>query len=1195
MNILTWQYRIRHYMDSYLGFMKGTPLWSLVWVVAICAVIWFFGTQLGIGQWRPLAPQLNRLVAIGVVVTAWLLFVLVRFFRNRRREKALIDDLADDEAADPQAGARAEVSELRGGLKDALIKMRAVTKKRFNFVYDFPWYMIIGAPGSGKTTALLNAGLEFPLGEDVAGGDVGRVSGTRNCDWWFTDEAILIDTAGRYTTQDSDATVDGAGWQGFLDMIKKHRPLKPINGVIVTVSMRDALTRSPQERIKDIRVIRQRLRDLEESLKVRLPVYLIFTKVDMIAGFSEFFDSFNKFDREQVLGTTFPVGVSQGQGTAGEAFSAQFDLILERIGRILLERMQQEPDDIRRSKVFRFPAQFAGLKPALTEMVSELTSASKLVRAPLLRGVYFASATQSGEVFDRTRAAVSERFSFLPDGQVSGVVGNRPFFLSRLFGEVIFNEANLVTTDRKVRRRKAAVATVAYALPLLLLGGLAFGWGHAWFSNQATLASVNARIGAYQRDVEGLPVEQVRDSDLLRLIAPLNELRDAIDVDVPGTDRWFHVGLSQEEKLAVPLASSYQRALNELLLPRILVFLQNAMNSPSAEPAERYRRLKLYLMLGRAGEMDIGFALETMRAELEAVLPGAARRPDRNDLVGHLERLISQPGMRTLELDQAQIDATRTVLRQKLPAQRVHDIVGSARAGALPQWRPEEKAGSGAQIILTRRSGLGLREGVAGIYTRAGFYRVVLPQLHDTARDVLAEHWVFGEGYIGTQTLDDIKLSALREYFTQAQTFWSALLDDITVRDSADLAQAMTIARDLSSPDNAVVALARAAGEDTNFRSPPPPAPARGAEGERTLADAAAQAIGAVEAGAGEALALLPARAAADLVLLENFGDPLVDPYARLRAHMSADGDNAAPVATLQPIFTELFTQLSNAVSLRQAGAGRFGLDSGLSAANQRLVNEAARLPLPLDRWMGKFAGDIARLSSSGARQSLSELWRTTGGNFCRIAVAGRYPFVSDAPNEVAIGDFIRMFGPSGEFATFFNTNMRQFVDITRSPWRWTGPAGNEAIASDALAQFERADKIRQAFFGGGGLSLDMDITPVELDANATAVMLTIHDKAITYDHGPVRTQSFNWPGVGNRSARIAFQPGGNNAGVTLSGPWAMFRLFEMSRRQPLSENRFRATFNLGGRRAMFDVQLGSVLNPFTLPEIERFRCPDAL
>ncbi len=70
-------------------------------------------------------------------------------------------------------------------------------------------------------------------------GAVAGVGGTRLCDWWFTEEAVLIDTAGRYTTQDSDAAVDRAGWEAFLDLLKRTRPRQPLNGVLVAIALSD--------------------------------------------------------------------------------------------------------------------------------------------------------------------------------------------------------------------------------------------------------------------------------------------------------------------------------------------------------------------------------------------------------------------------------------------------------------------------------------------------------------------------------------------------------------------------------------------------------------------------------------------------------------------------------------------------------------------------------------------------------------------------------------------------------------------------------------------------------------------------------------------------------------------------------------------------------------------------------------------
>lgn len=1215
MNFLSWFYTLRSYMDSYLWFLKGTRFWSLLWVTAICVIIWFYGASIAIDKWRPLEDEFRRLVLIGVIIAGWLIYLIVSAFRRRRKEKALIEGLTDD-AIDPEATAREEVSELQSRLKEALLKMRSITKKRFNFVYDFPWYMIIGSPGSGKTTALLNSGLSFPLGDDLDGEGVGGVGGTRSCDWWFTDEAILIDTAGRYTSQDSDATVDSTAWQGFLALLKKHRPLKPVNGIIITLSLEDTLTQSPQARLKEVRTIRQRLRDLEETLKVRLPIYLIFTKVDMISGFSEFFDSFNKFDREQVLGTTFPLGVSQAKGKVGDALGAQYDLILDRLNRMLIERMQQEPDDIRRSRVFRFPAQFAALKTAIVEQVAELTAASKLTTAPIVRGVYFVSAMQSGQVHDRIRSSVSERFAFLPDRAADGTPGHKPFFLSRLFSDVIFGEANLVTTDLKLQRRKRILTTVLYSLPVILACVLAAGWTSAWFANRATVQAINENIALYNRDATTFKVEDVDDGDIARTVEPLNNLRVARYVDIPGTDKWYHFVLAQEDKLASSIDRSYARGLNGLLLPRLLIYLQNGMQEPGIDAGDLYNKLKAYLMLGGLGPIDPAFVRDTLAVDFEKRFPGAGRDKFRKDLNAHVDALTLLPDLRVLTLDETLINDARKALRAKSPAERIYQVVvASPLAAQQVEWRLSDKAGSMAGQLLQRRSGKPLQEGIRGIYTRKGFYAAVLGEVDQAADRFVSEKWVLGDDYTAGLTADDVKRDVMRLYLTDFQKEWSGLLQDVTVRTPTDLQQATALVGLMTAANNPLQSLALAIGKDTDLtpRAPEPEAaaaPQAGAAGNG-IVDAAGDAASRVSSTAGQAVdaAGKLVGAAGGMVgageidltklpvfLLDDFGENIIDPYRPLREYVSAKGEQPSTFAGIGEVFNELFRQLSRAATNPGEVQEIFGVKSALAAANQQLLTEAQRMPSPLDAWLGTLATDIGRLTASGARQSLSDLWETTGGLVCKRAIAGRYPFVRGADNDVAIDDFAQMFGPSGHFATFFELHLKPFVDVSSSPWQWTGLAGNEAVASEALAQFEAARRIQSAFFAGGSeLNVTLDITPIDLDINSTSVLLSINDQTVTYDHGPVQTKSLKWPGDGNRTARLTFMPEGANTSFTRTGPWAMFKLFDEAKQRAASEDKFGAVFSLGKRSASFEIQTGSVLNPFSLPELSSFKCPERL
>src|SRR5216117_3277691 len=130
---------------------------------------------------------------------------------------------------------------IKDKMKDALATLKKAGGKS-DYLYDLPWYLLIGPPGAGKTTALVNSGLKFPLSRGATPAAVAGVGGTRYCDWWFTEDAVLIDTAGRYTTQDSDAKSDKESWFSFLDLLKKSRPRQPINGVLIAISIEDILT-----------------------------------------------------------------------------------------------------------------------------------------------------------------------------------------------------------------------------------------------------------------------------------------------------------------------------------------------------------------------------------------------------------------------------------------------------------------------------------------------------------------------------------------------------------------------------------------------------------------------------------------------------------------------------------------------------------------------------------------------------------------------------------------------------------------------------------------------------------------------------------------------------------------------------------------------------------------------------------------
>jgi type VI secretion system protein ImpL len=311
---------------------------------------------------------------------------------------------------------------------------------------------------------LLNCGLKFPLAGESGSPDVIKgVGGTRNCDWLFTDEAVFIDTAGRYTTQDSHAEVDKAAWLGFLRLLKRHRRRQPLNGVLVAISLSDLSTLNEDERRANAVAIRRRVRELQDELGVRPPVYVLFTKADRIAGFVEFFSKLGREEREQVWGVTFPLDDGRNDGGAIAGFLAGFDGLLGRLNDQLLERVQDEGDLQRRRLIYSFPQQLASLRDIANEFLTDCFRPSRLEARPLPRGVYFTSGTQDGMPIDRLLGTMAATFG-LPRQAVTAFSGRgRSYFLSRLIKEVVLGEAALVGLDKKVERRAKFISYGAYA------------------------------------------------------------------------------------------------------------------------------------------------------------------------------------------------------------------------------------------------------------------------------------------------------------------------------------------------------------------------------------------------------------------------------------------------------------------------------------------------------------------------------------------------------------------------------------------------------------------------------------------------------------------------------------------------------------------------------------------------------------
>lgn len=560
--------------------------------LAFALAVWFAGEALGVGDWRPLEAPWQRIALIAAAGVAWLGAEWLRARRSRRTAGQMLEAIAQAGAeGDSAARATEEIETLRARFAAATAVLK---EARFSGadgetrrLHELPWYVFIGAPGSGKTTALVNSGLRFLADAQGGAPAVHGVGGTRNCDWWFTDEAVLLDTAGRYTTQESDRRADAAAWYGFLDLLRQFRPRVPLNGAIVTVSVSDLLLWSREERMRYAGHVRMRLAELYARLDSRFPVYVMVTKTDLLAGFMEFFGDLDAEARARVWGVSFDLQVPPGAHAAGARFEAEFPALEQRLHALLVERLYAEPDLQRRAAIYRFPQQFHALAPLLGEFVSLAFAQQQNHEPPLLRGVYFTSGTQEGNPIDRVLGALARSFGLeRPGAQVAGPSG-KSFFIRRLLREVIFPEQRLARDDVRERRWRqwayAGIVTAAVAL--------AAAWTVSYVGNRGWIADAAAATQkARERLVLAAAPGEAGERSLLEALDTLARLAGP---DAPFASRF---GLSQHAKIAAQARRAYRAALRDALLPRVAAALEDALRSATNRAALE-RALAAYLAL----------------------------------------------------------------------------------------------------------------------------------------------------------------------------------------------------------------------------------------------------------------------------------------------------------------------------------------------------------------------------------------------------------------------------------------------------------------------------------------------------------------------------------------------------------------------------------------------------------------------
>ncbi|MER8411623.1 type VI secretion system membrane subunit TssM [Mesorhizobium sp. M1342] len=1177
-------------------------IFSMIALAGFAAAVWFAGPLIRFADTRPLGPAWLRATIIGVIVAALTLFYGLRFWQARKAQKALETVVTHNDDRDDDS----RVLEAR--VNEAVAALKRSSGKR-NFLYEIPWYIVIGPPGAGKTTALVNSGLNFPLAGSGDAQPVAGVGGTRSCDWWFTDQAVLIDTAGRYTTQDSNAETDKKSWLAFLSLLKRARARQPINGVILAISLADLVSLDDQQLDAHVVDIRSRLREIHETLKIQFPVYLLFTKADLVSGFMDYFGGFDEPRRRKVWGATFQT-TDRNKNMAAEA-PAEFDALARRLVEEMPDRLQEEADPVARISIFGFPAQFGALKERITNFIASLFDPTRSQVNVSLRGLYFSSGTQEGTPIDQVLGAIGRNFGSSPRAHLSGT--GKSFFLHDLLTGVIFAESGWVSYDKSAVRR-ATIARFAGLGAIALIAAAALGTlALSFTANRSLIASTTQAISQYRQTADALlKSTEVTDVDLENVIGPLDQLRnlpagfETGDVPTPIEETF---GLSQRERLLSASKTAYREALERMFRSRLLIQAERTIQARMADPAALYEPLKIYLMLGgKAPKVDDALIISWMKHDWEQNrYPGENNREGREHLEKHLGAMLALDDAYdpVFELNQPLVQAAQRSLGRMSLADRASALVKSAvYAAALDDFSVSLKSGPEAPLLFERVDGgdlSGLR--VPGLYTYAGFNSFYLVQLSRIAQTLVDDQWVLGGG--GEQGGIDQELpklgpELLDRYGKEFATAWNSVLDGLKFKAMLKDKPRYIALSAVASPTSPIELLFTAIADETALTRDAASGKdsATGVEGGAgQLQDAASVAKGLARIGIQIATGKSQTRAGTGSLSAQN-QNPGANIEARFRPFQALVSGAAGhrPIDALTQNFRDIYQSLQLATDV-PSQTERVNANLQLQIATLRA--NVSRLPKQLGRMVNatadEFEGNVTETSVANLNQMLDQ----TVTQPCEAAVNGRYPFARNGTEDIAMADFAKLFAPGGLMDRFFAQNLASLIDMTGQDWSWKQDARfGRDLSKSTLKNFQLAAEIRSAFFPQGGSvpSVSVTFTPFSLHGDADAAVLDVDGQTVQSNQAGNMPSIVTWPsGAASGSASLSLTPEmpGRESAIKFEGPWALKRLLDKAAVTGHDSN-MQARFVIGGRDVTYTLQTGSGSNHFFLPALSGFSCPKA-
>lgn len=1130
-------------------------------------LVWWIGPLVAIGSLHPMTAAWVRwtIIAVIMVVALWpwtarLLGWVVNQIRSpgkipkTRRQRDRVTSRFYDAIQTLRLIGLAQQTSL-------LHRLRYRLRRNYD---DKAWFLIAGPSGSGKTSLLSGSGQRFLRSEQYGLLHTVDTGPTHDCNWWLTDKAVYIDTAGEWTQLNGLSEEAAKAQRTLWSLIRRYRRHPGVDGVVLCLDAHWLLNASLSERKSMVDALCARMQAVASFFRNDMAVYLVINQIDLLEGGETFLTGMS--EQLQARGLGFSLSYTQSGQLDYQSSDSEYTRFACQISGYIQELLRETHSVEQRQQLLLFSESVGSLRNPLFNLLEQVFPQLPVGYTGQVRQVWFGS---TRELRSDSRIHYSgHMYAAMLDGatQERGVINARRLLPRQLIAGGL---------------RYAVVCTILICSVFILTAR--YQWEEEY------IAFMSASFDETRRIVREIPATNPVSDDLISAYEQLGYMTAQFNHrDWPRINPYFeHRLINQGAR------QTYHRHLFKFFWPALERYVLDQLERDVNANDDRdvYNSLKIYQMLGKPQHRSPDELQNWFATRWADFAPSGYSDVDKRLFMQHLQTIFSTGLQRQAPIAKLQPELVRIarVRAMAIPLpMRVLQGLQQHTVSGVDNISLASAAGNNVSLVLRRKGPATVTDmAVPAFYTLASYHDLFRPQLtHAVDRMIAEEAWVLRDDGDHQDILHDqdfrqkLTSEVHKLFLLEFADRWDNFLKDIRVRPIANLDDAALLARQLSSPSSPLANLLRFVTQQTSLVS----------SDSRHLSGWLARSRVVMEKTQREVLREISGQHGYSHITPEKELENRFETVRRLGQQLlKTSGANDDPLARR---FEELYNQLSSlAVALR---AGEVLPQNSMN--NLRIV--AAQQPEPIRSIMQDLLDVGNSQSLKQSRSNLNNSAVSFTHDVCRSTVAGLYPFNRRARNEVGISDFARVFGPSGSMKRYFEKHLAPYVEDSAGKLR-IREGSRSLIGAATLKNFESAMQIADTFFshGSDSVAFSMFLRPLSMSPNIMEAELDIDGQVLRYSHGSMQPVSVQWPGKnGGAYVRLSFKDlNGRIESINFNGPWALFHLYDQSNPLAVGRDRHELTMGLSSINGLFKLELRSTMSDFPLwsRALRQFSCPN--